>query len=510
MREETAVKPPLPISPAAIGLLPRKCACGKHTTDQHGQCTECQKKGQLLQRRAVNQNGPEVAPPIVHEVLRSPGQPLDPTARAFFEPRFGHDFSEVRVHTNGKAAQSARALQAQAYTVGQHVVFDDGQYAPQTYSGKRLIAHELTHVVQQNSTKQRTQTKCSISSPTNRDELEANKVAEAVMTGSNQVPVTYIRSNSYIQRACGRTEIGTPTECTPLTSEPIGELILFTLNCDTFLTPDEQLKVEDFADSMTDSDIVNVHGFASLDGSADFNEHLSCARTLRVKGILLSKGINASQINVFKHGATSGPAGERRSVMLERDPGVSRATVPQLSATIVAGPTPGNCGGMNFVISWQLSRNSAANGGFIIQDVRFVWDVRDCTGASVPNPDPRTSPLPYFEAWRLLPNSTNLSVLDGNTDTFFWPDAAPWAGGCTDGEVSITAVARYHDNVPVADMPAHMIRNNPATFAGGLRSSLSDPNLGGNISRDFPHRLRFHWVCCPCQSSPTVIDEQVP
>jgi hypothetical protein len=88
-------------------------------------------------------------PPIVHEVLRSPGQPLDPATRAFFEPRFSHDFSQVRLHTDTKAAESARAVNALAYTVGQDVVFGTGQYAPQTGEGKKLLAHELTHVMQQ-------------------------------------------------------------------------------------------------------------------------------------------------------------------------------------------------------------------------------------------------------------------------------------------------------------------------------------------------------------------------
>ncbi len=85
----------------------------------------------------------------VHEVLRSPGQPLDATTRAFMEPHFGHDFSGVRVHTDVKAAESARAVNALAYTVGSDVVFGNGHYVPQSNEGRRLMAHELTHVVQQ-------------------------------------------------------------------------------------------------------------------------------------------------------------------------------------------------------------------------------------------------------------------------------------------------------------------------------------------------------------------------
>lgn len=95
--------------------------------------------------------GQFVAPPIVNEVVSSPGQPLDPIARGFMEPRLGHDFSRVRIHTDAKAAESAQAIGAVAYTVGQNVVFGAGQYAPGAAQGHRLLAHELTHVVQQTS-----------------------------------------------------------------------------------------------------------------------------------------------------------------------------------------------------------------------------------------------------------------------------------------------------------------------------------------------------------------------
>jgi len=103
-----------------------------------------------LQREAA---GPHVAPaevpPLVHEVLRASGVPLDAAVRARFEPRFGHDFSRVRVHMDERAAASARAVQANAYTVGRNIVFARGAYAPGTPDGQRLLAHELAHVVQQ-------------------------------------------------------------------------------------------------------------------------------------------------------------------------------------------------------------------------------------------------------------------------------------------------------------------------------------------------------------------------
>jgi len=103
----------------------------------------------MLQRRA---SGPQPAagvPAVVREVLNSPGQPLDRPTRAFMEPRFGHDFSQVRVHTDAKASDSAKAVNALAYTVGPHLVFDARHYAPATSAGQRLLAHELTHTIQQ-------------------------------------------------------------------------------------------------------------------------------------------------------------------------------------------------------------------------------------------------------------------------------------------------------------------------------------------------------------------------
>ncbi len=98
---------------------------------------------------AVEQQAIHEVPPIVQEVLSSSGQHLDADTQAFMESRFGHDFSQVRVHTDERAMESAHAVNALAYTVGQDVVFGQGQYVPETSEGKKLLAHELTHVVQQ-------------------------------------------------------------------------------------------------------------------------------------------------------------------------------------------------------------------------------------------------------------------------------------------------------------------------------------------------------------------------
>ncbi len=139
--------------------IQRKCACGGSSS---GECEECQKKREEelpgtppIRRRASgngNGNGNGAggeAPPIVHEVLRSPGKPLDDSIRPLMEGHFGRDFGDVRVHTDPIAAKSATAVNALAYTAGEDVVFASGQYTPHSTAGKRLLAHELTHVVQQ-------------------------------------------------------------------------------------------------------------------------------------------------------------------------------------------------------------------------------------------------------------------------------------------------------------------------------------------------------------------------
>jgi hypothetical protein len=102
-----------------------------------------------LQRKSGGSEQPGTAPPIVNEVLRAPGQPLDAATRNFMEPRLGCDFNQVRVHTDAKAAESAKAVNALAYTVGQDIVFGAAQFQPGRRAGRRLLAHELSHVAQQ-------------------------------------------------------------------------------------------------------------------------------------------------------------------------------------------------------------------------------------------------------------------------------------------------------------------------------------------------------------------------
>ena len=129
--------PAFDLSPAAAPALRRKCAA-----------CEDEEKG-AIRREADGSGGEDAAPPIVHDALGSPGRSLDPPTRDFMASRFGADFSDVRVHTDAQAAESARSVGAHAYTVGRHVVFGAGRYEPGGEDGRRLIAHELAHTLQQ-------------------------------------------------------------------------------------------------------------------------------------------------------------------------------------------------------------------------------------------------------------------------------------------------------------------------------------------------------------------------
>jgi hypothetical protein len=149
-------------------------------------------KGTLVQRKADPANVHDVAsaPSIVTQVVGGSGRRLDAGVRANFETMFGFDFSQVRVHTDARAAASARAIDALAYTVGQNIVFGAGQYAPESRAGKQLLAHELTHVVQQS--RGVTPHRASVDVA-----LEADADKAGIAAGSDNNPVTARATGGY-------------------------------------------------------------------------------------------------------------------------------------------------------------------------------------------------------------------------------------------------------------------------------------------------------------------------
>ncbi|HEY6112365.1 MAG TPA: DUF4157 domain-containing protein [Chthoniobacterales bacterium] len=183
--------------------LQRKCRCGG-TAGPTGECAACRKK--RLQHKIDNREpNKSLVPPIVHEVLRSPGQPLDAQTRAFMEARFGHDLRNVRVHTDARAAESARAVKAFAYTVGRDIVFACPQYRLNAAEGKKLLAHELVHVIQQGKPATgNVPSGLEMGSSNDLLEDQANRVAESKEFRRSAV----VRANSaqILQRAPDRGE----------------------------------------------------------------------------------------------------------------------------------------------------------------------------------------------------------------------------------------------------------------------------------------------------------------
>jgi hypothetical protein len=187
-------------TPVPRGALMKKCACGNQSASG-GECEECRQKSLTLQRKSQStESEASAGMPLVNDVINSPGHQLDDSTLGFMESRFGRDFSDVRVHTDAHASESATAVNAQAYTVGRDIVFAPGQYSPATDTGKSLLAHELSHVAQQDSGNSTgaLQTR-SISSPTDSAEVEADTVAQRVM-GDEVVDVTQAPAAS-MQRA---------------------------------------------------------------------------------------------------------------------------------------------------------------------------------------------------------------------------------------------------------------------------------------------------------------------
>ncbi|WP_457651877.1 eCIS core domain-containing protein [Rhodocaloribacter sp.] len=171
-------------TPVRAGVLQRKCACGG-TRGPTGECAGCRKKRRGQRDRPSASH--ESVSANVHEAIRDSGKPLDSETRNFMEPRFGHDFGNVRVHTGTQADRAAREVHASAFTVGRDIVFRNSRFAPDTPEGKRLLAHELTHTIQQ-KTGSATPDGLTVSHPGDRAEKEAQATAHAVMQARSTSP----------------------------------------------------------------------------------------------------------------------------------------------------------------------------------------------------------------------------------------------------------------------------------------------------------------------------------
>ena len=267
---------PVPRTEESSTATLRRCACG-------GSCPSCRKKkeeGEDLRRDEAGAGGaPGFAPPIVHDVLASPGRPLEARTRGWMEERFGADFGGVRVHDGGRAAESARAVDAHAYAVGSHLVFGAGRYAPGTAAGDRLLAHELTHVLQQR---------------------RAHPAAAVPMLQRQQAPAEEEPSCKDAPRRLGDITPEMPCDrptidLTGMSGSPQLHHFHFCLDSDVLLgTSANAIRAFVLGQAATTTFV--VHGFASTDGAEDYNQRLSCHRAQRVFRELRNAGVRAEQV----------------------------------------------------------------------------------------------------------------------------------------------------------------------------------------------------------------------
>lgn len=224
--------------------LARTCDCGNHASGG-GTCAACaaeKDKRKRVSRFAERPAAPPVpaaraassaVPAVVHDVLRESGERLPGDLRAFMEPRFGTDFSDVRLHTDGAAAQSSRAVSARAYTVGPHIVFGAGQFQPASAAGRRLLAHELTHVVQQRGSGGGSGFDApeTISDPADASEHEAEAIADRVLSSGPAAgaaePLTIAQPAVGVQRLTDDEKLGLGIGLGVVGAAGLGTLIAF-------------------------------------------------------------------------------------------------------------------------------------------------------------------------------------------------------------------------------------------------------------------------------------------
>jgi outer membrane protein OmpA-like peptidoglycan-associated protein len=300
-------------TPVITGLLQRQCACGTHTI-AGGACTECAKTNEgIVRRDALERQAPGIAPPIVHQALRSPGRPLDVATRAFMEPRLGRDLSHVLVHTGAEAARSAAAVNASAYTVGRDIVFAEGRYAPTTGSGARLIAHELAHTIQQSGAPSRPE-HLTIGKPHDPAEREADQAAD--MVASNRAVVSPSGATRVLRRqippAGGATAPASDAlieNASPFLAAAVGSTTLdkfATGQAD--LTPAHQAELSRTAHHILvllrkyANSTVSVTGFADTVGAEADNLTLGMGRATAVKKALVDLKVPDSIISIDSKG----------------------------------------------------------------------------------------------------------------------------------------------------------------------------------------------------------------
>jgi hypothetical protein len=353
----------------------RACACS-------GDCPTCSlerhsQEGPRPQASPLQANAPEpaVPPPTppAYDVLRAPGQPLDAATRAFMEPRFGHDFGRVRVHVGDEAAASAEALHARAYTLGNRIVFGAGQYALGTAAGRHLIAHELTHVIQQGNTP-RPMRQPEPTAP-ERDDEESHPEGLEVGGGA---PVRVLERGG--QRASRDLAIEPTRPDMPepeLTEAGIGEAIQYNA-----------FRFKDRYSIAIVRDIVGVPRFPAV---SDEDLARGVARYQASFG-LTADGKAGPETTLRLVAEARSEALPKDAVQLRADNYVT--WTPAAGAHNGCGATL-DAGGLATFFQWDVNFSTSLRNGWLVQEIVNARTRTDCAGGAITE----TLTPHYWEAW---------------------------------------------------------------------------------------------------------------
>ncbi|HEY1279281.1 MAG TPA: DUF4157 domain-containing protein [Acidimicrobiales bacterium] len=457
------------------------------------------------------------------ELADSTGQPLDPGTRASLEPRFGYDFSQIRIHTDDRAAELTSLLAARAFTVGTDIAFAAGEYAPNTTVGQQLLVHELTHSVQQSG-------------------LGSGPSDGAPSITRVPAPV--------VQRAGDPTKVPRDLSCPVGTTSPSFPIVNvpFANNVGTFNTA-QRAMVDDFVVSWSAQGrktAVRVDGYASEPGDQELNWRLSCARAsstvaeLMVPASGAVAGVPKDQISWFAHGETdefsNTEEAPNRVAVISSPPPPAPTSLQELLIKVDSAPTAGDCGGYGWSASWLLAKNSTA-GGHIVQHIVVDYDIQNVWGMDITSSIVKKH-WSYWEAWSVKagegaarppapppspapgptpspgPSTPGASPVKGGkpappfavpysagNDTFADPDN----GAGTKGRIVVTGDAQFYEGL--VTLPTHFITNNRDTQASFLPATTTDPKFTGGTP-NVDHDVTVEWDCRFSKSKTKIVSHK--
>jgi hypothetical protein len=529
--------------PAATGdaAVQRKCSC--------------QEEDDLVQGRLAGAaRAPRVGPELAAQIaaFRGGGAPLPPALRSDFEPRFGQDFAAVRLHTGAAAERAAAALRARAFTVGNDIAFGSGEYAPETPAGRHLLAHELTHVVQQTPLvarreplAQRATTAASESdadsaspaaegSPAAAEPLAAPAAAAAPLIVDDEaesVAPGQMKKSEFLGRL--RDAVRTAVQAVlAQAGRPVEELPILESSFDRYQEEDAARLERDLS-TLAPEDARGATAAAAIPlVAARVGTMVAAWAGTGEIGLAPSGGTLAAHEAAHASDQGSGVADDAASRLTggetgahgrgvrtgKEDEGAPPVTLgliltsckkcsepaapPKLTKVTSSPPFAGDqCGNFAWGVKWQLD-NATAKGGLVVQNVETAFDVKDCEGKPIDvkalthsTIDPASWPL--WEAWEIdrCEKGTGKKTDDSFTMCLF---NDPPGMTCphdshvkTKGSIKIKGTAEFFDGLGL-----------PKSFAptgksptGSLPVTRTAPSLGGGTGA-IDHSLTATWDCC--------------